>query len=368
MPSIKKQLGKLAKALKIVAADGSAFSLRLFRSRAALAAENVFLRRQLALFQEHEQKAQRTTAADRFTLSTSARFFDWREALMIVKPATLIGWHRNAFRRFWRWKSRPVGRPPLSGSLREVIRQMAAENPNWGEKRIADELLLKLGLRVSPRTVAKYLKRQPGPRGSKDQRWSTFMRNQAQAIVACDFFVSVTVNLQVLYVFVVMEIGSRRLLHFNVSDHPAAEWTVQQLRETLPGDHPYGLVHDRHSSFSAELDKQVETFGVKVIRTPVRTPTANAYCERLIGSIRRECLDYVIPINEWHLRRILREWMTHYNGGRPHRALGPGIPDRPNKISLVIGRRHEIPDGVRLASKSILAGLHHEYQWEQRAA
>ena len=186
----------------------------------ALAAENVFLRRQLALFQEHEQKAQRTTAADRFTLSTSARFFDWREALMIVKPATLIGWHRNAFRRFWRWKSRPVGRPPLSGSLREVIRQMAAENPNWGEERIADELLLKLGLRVSPRTVAKYMKRQPGPRGSKDQRWSTFMRNQAQAIVASDFFVSVKANLQVLYVFVVMEIGSRRLLHFNVTDHP----------------------------------------------------------------------------------------------------------------------------------------------------
>ena len=155
MPSIKNQLGKLAKALKIIAADGSAFSLRLFRSRAALAAENVFLRRQLALFQEHEQKAQRTTAADRFTLSTSARFFDWREALVIVKPATLIGWHRNAFRRFWRWKSRPVGRPPLSGSLREVIRRMAAENPSWGEERIADELLLKLGLRVSPRTVAK---------------------------------------------------------------------------------------------------------------------------------------------------------------------------------------------------------------------
>ena len=154
-----------------------------------------------------------------------------------------------------------------------------------------------------------------------------------------------------------------------MSDHPTVEWTVQQLRETLPGDHPYSfLIHDRHSSFSAELDKQVETFGVKVIRTPVRTPTANAYCERLIGSIRRECLDYVIVFNEWHLRRILREWMTHYNGGQPHRALGPGIPDRPNKISLASGRRHEIPAGVRLASKSILAGLHHEYQWEQNAA
>ncbi len=165
VPSIKKQLGKLAKAMKIVAADGSAFSLRLFRDRAALAAENVFLRRQLPLFQEHEQKAQRTIADDRFTLSNMARFFDWREALVIVKAATLIGWHRNAFRRLWRWKSRPVGRPPLSDSLREVIRQMAAENPSWGEERIADELLLKLGLRVSPRTVAKYVNQQPGPRG-----------------------------------------------------------------------------------------------------------------------------------------------------------------------------------------------------------
>ena len=278
MPSINKQLGKLAKALKIVAADGSAFSLRLFHSRAALAAENVFLRGQLALFQEHEQKAQRTTAADRFTLSTSARFFDWREALMIIKPATLIGWHvRNAFRRFWRWpESRPVGRPPLSGSLREVIRQMAAENPNWGEKQIADELLLKLGLRVSPRTVAKYVKRQPRATRIKDQRWSTFMPEPRASDRSLRF-------LCVSY----REFASPLCFRGDGNRIAASPSTLMSPiipRQSGPSScaRPCPVVTRMASwfmigtaAFPAELDKQVEAFGVKVIRTPVRTPTAN---------------------------------------------------------------------------------------------
>lgn len=186
---------------------------------------------------------------------TLARFFDWRTALVIVKPGTFLKWHRNAFRQFWKWKSRGRGRPSLPVNLREIIRILDRENPTWGEERIADELLVKFGIRVSARTVRKYLGSDPGrgPRG--DQRWATFVRNHAKAIVACDFFVSVTSTFRIIYVFVALEIGSRRILHVNVTDHPTAEWTTQQFREFLAFDHPHRFViHDRDAIFSAAVD------------------------------------------------------------------------------------------------------------------
>jgi len=197
------------------------------------------LRKQLALFREREKKALPTTPADRFVFSKLARWVDRRSALVIVKPATLIGWHR------------------------------AAENPTWGEKRIADELLLKLQIRLSPRTVAKYSKQLPRPGRSRDQRWSTFLKNHAQAIVACDFFTTVTATFRAIYVFVALEIGSRRLIHFNSTEHPTAEWTLQQLREALPGDQEYKfLLHDRDKTFSAGLDEEVERWGIAVLKPP----------------------------------------------------------------------------------------------------
>lgn len=236
---------------------------------------------------------------------------------MIVQPATLIRWHRAAFCRFWRWKSKPVGRPSVAAQVKLLIRRMAAENPTLGEERIAHELLLKLDIRLLPRTVGKYTRRPHRPQRSSDQRWSTFLRDHAREIVACDFFVSITANFRILYVFVALEIGSRRLVHFDVTRHPTADWTLQQLREALPGDSAYKfLLNDRHKTFC--LDQRIESWGIHVLRSPVRMPTANAHCERLIGTIRRECLDYFIPFNASHLRRILREWMTHYNAGRPH--------------------------------------------------
>ncbi|HEX4167818.1 MAG TPA: hypothetical protein VHZ55_20330 [Bryobacteraceae bacterium] len=220
------QLSKLAIGFQIVLSDTLSLCGALLRSRTGLAAENLFLRKQLALFLEREKRAASTTAADRFVFSKIAHFFDWRSALIIVKPATLVGWHRAAFRQFWRWKSRPVGRPPVSADLRRLICRMAAENPTWGEERIADELLLKLQIRVSPRTVGKYINRLPHPRGSQDQRWSTFLRNHAHGLVACDFFVAVTAGFRILYVFVALEVGSRRLVHFNVTEHPTSDWTL----------------------------------------------------------------------------------------------------------------------------------------------
>ena len=338
------------------------------RSRTALAAENLFLRKQLALFKEREKKAVQTTAADRFVLSKLARYFDWRSALVIVRPATLIGWHRATFRSFWRWKSRPVGRPAISAEVKRLIRRMAVENLTWGEGRIADELWLKLQIRLSPRTVGKYSKQAPRPRGSKEQRWSTFIRNHASEIVACDFFVSVTVSFRILYVFVALEIGSRRLLHLNVTEHPASDWTLQQLREALPGNQDCKfLLHDRHSTFSASLDETIESWGIHVLRSPIRMPTANAHCERLIGSIRRECWDYVIPLNASHLRRTLREWACHYNAGRPHRSWGPGIPDQVQRAPAILKQASQLSSTSRVIAKPILGGLHHEYGWAEAA-
>jgi putative transposase len=225
-------------------------------------------------------------------------------------------------------------------------RDDGARESELGEGRIADELSLKLGLFVDSRTAGKYLK-GGHPRQPSGQRWATFIHNHASAIVACDFFTSVTVTFQVLYVIVAIEIGSRRILHGNVTNHPTAEWTRQQFREFLDGEsgHRY-LVHDRDSVFSAEVDAALTGFGLKVLKTPVRSPMANAYCERVIGTIRRECLDYLIPLSERHLKHILREFITHYNRGRPHSALAPGFPEPIQAPVPTSGHRHRWLPGL----------------------
>ena len=231
----------------------------LLSSHTAVIAENLFLRKQLALFQERRVKPRRSTAATRAFMVLLSRFFEWHNALVVVKPETFRKWQGTAFRAFWRWKSRERGRPRLPKNLRELIREMAHDNPTWGEERVADELKLKLGIRVSPRTVRKYLDRKRPDRGA-DQRWATFVRNEAKAIVACDFFVSITLSFRVLYVFVAMEIGSRRILQCNVTAHPTAEWTTQQFREVFADLHPYRFViHDRDSIFSPLLDLTLNT-------------------------------------------------------------------------------------------------------------
>jgi putative transposase len=330
------------------------------RPRAALAAENLFLRRQLALYRERNVKARRPDRLSRFTLAYLSRFFNWREALVIVQPRTLISWQRAGFRLLWRWKSKP-GRPAIPVELRRLIKRMAQENPLWGEERIANELLLKLGIRLSPRTVRKYMpQRAPGtPLG--DQRWATFLRNHAKAIVACDFLVSVTATLRLLYVFIVIEHGSRKLLHFNVTRNPSADWTLQQLREALAFNEQYRyLLHDRDSIFAKHLDESIARLGVKILKSPAHAPKANAICERLVGSLRRECLDWLIPLSESHLRTILKEWVAHYNSGRAHMALGPGIPDPPNTTLALQQLRHRL-NADRVGVRAVLGGLHHEY-------
>ncbi len=314
------------------------------RPRCALAAEN--LRKQLALYLERKVKSHRAAAAAKLTLVLLSRLFAWREALTVVKPDTSIRWHRKGFRLFWRWKSKPQGRPRIPADLRKLIADMAVSNVTWGEERIAAELLLKLGIRVSPRTIRRYMPPPPaGPQqGPSSQRWMTFVRNHAQAILACDFFIAVTARFRVLYVFVIMEVGSRRIIHLKVTVHPTAEWTRQQFRNAISGEgaHRY-LIHDRDGIYSQELDSALKAMSMRILKTPFRAPQANTYCDRLVGSIRRECLDFLIPLNERQLQRTVKHWVDHYNRGRPHSSLGPGIPDPPWDLPQEASSQYRIP-------------------------
>jgi transposase InsO family protein len=262
--------------------------------------------------------------------------------LVVVHPETLIRWHRAGWKLFWRLKSRP-GRPPIPLEVQELIRRMANENPSWGEERIANELLLKLGLRVSPRTIWKYLSKltaAPGGKPRRDQRWSTFLKNHAAAIVACDFCVVVSATFRMLYVLVVMEHASRRIVHLNLTNHPTAAWTLQQLREAIPSDHSYRFIlHDRDAIFSRTFDDAVAHLGLGVI-----------------------------PLTEQHLRETLRSWLAHYNRGRPHSSLGPGLPDPPlNRPAPMQRQRHRFDQSSQVVVHAVLNGLHHEYRLTRAA-
>ncbi len=338
--------------------------LRLaFRSTKSIEVENLFLRRQLALYVERGIKPRRIDPVMRIQLAFLSRFCNWRDALIVVRPETMIRWHRAGWRLFWRLKSRP-GRPRIPKQVQDLIRRVGSENPTWGEERIANELLLKLGIQVSPRTVRKYLPRHPPGRPRGDLRWSTFLRLHARGIIACDFLVVVTATFRLLYVFVVIEHGSRRLVHCNVTAHPTAGWTLQQLREAIGFEERYRyLLHDRDSIFAEHLDESVTRLGIQVLKSPPRCPKANSICERVIGTVRRECLDWLMPLSESHLRSIMRMWIRHYNTARPHMALGPGVPDPPPALRGIrpAESRYRRGESYAVRAKSILGGLHHEY-------
>ena len=199
------------------------------------------------------------------------------------------------------------------------------------------------------------------------QAWNTFVRNHARSVLASDFFVVVTATFRVISVFVVLEVGTRRIVHFNVTEHPTAEWTAQQFRMLVPGDQVHRFViHDRDAIYSDGVDRTLEAMGLTVLNTPGRVPQANTCCERLIGTIRRECVDFVIPLNERHLYAVLREWIGHDNRGRPHSSLAPGIPDAAG-YGVVGSTGHQLLAGHRVVTTSILGGLHHEYRLEAAA-
>jgi len=208
-----------------------------------------------------------------------------------------------------------------------------------------------------------------GGAGRGNQCWATFVRNHARSIIACDFTTIVTASSRTVYLFVVMELNSRRILHVAASEHPTAGWTAQQLREALPWEHGFAfLLHDRDAIFSRKSDEAASGLGLKVLRSPVRAPKANAYVERLIGTLRRECLDFLIPFSERHLAAIAREWAEHYNRGRPHASLGPGLPQPPPGLPAEAREhRHRLPHGAWVSRRPVLGGLHHEHRLERAA-
>src|SRR4030095_12252767 len=297
-----------------------------FRTRAGMQIEILALRHQLAVLQRRTNKRPSLRTADRLLWVVLSRVWaQWRSALVIVKPETVIAWQRKGFRLYWRWKSRAgkSGRPCVSREIRELIRQMSSANPLWGAPRIHGELL-KLGIQISQAAVAKYMVRQRKP---PSQTWRTFLENHAGQLVAIDFLVVPTVSFRLLFIFVVLAHQRRHAIHFNVTAHPTAEWTARQIGEAFPWDSapPY-LLHDRDCIYGAAFRQRVSEMGIREVLTAPRSPWQNAYVERFIGSLRRECLDHVIIFNAAGLRRVLNAYIEYYTSSRTHLALEKDAP------------------------------------------
>ena len=322
-----------------------------FLSRATLALENLALRQQLAVLRR-SVKRPRLQSRDRAFWVLLRRFCpDWRSHLILVKPDTVVRWHRRGFKLFWRWKSRNGGRPRISREVMDLIRRMSRENPTWGVPRIQSELRL-LGYEVADSTVARYLAKQP--RRPPSQTWRTFLKNHLHATAACDFFVVPTVTFRLLYCFLILAHERRRIIHFNVTPHPSAEWTAQQIIEAFPSDgtEPKYLLRDRDSIYGDRFRHRVQRMGIEQVVTARQSPWQNPYAERVIGSIRRECIDHMIVLGENHLRRILLSYQTYYNEARTHLSLERNSP---------VPREMEPPSKGRVVAIPHVGGLHHRY-------
>ena len=280
----------------------------------------------------------------------SELFSDWKSALIVVKASTLIGWHKKGFKLYWRWKSQSVGRPTIDWELIKLIRKLQKQNPTWSAQRIQGELA-KVGYSVCDNTVAKYM-RKPKAGPEKKQRWITFLRNHAKHIVGINFLVARTIFFKSIYIFVAISHDRRKILHFAVTAKPHSQWAIQQLRETFAfdGTTQY-VIRDNDKIFSRDFKQHLKHFGLKDKPTAYRSPWQNPICERVIGTIRRECLDHMIILNERHLHDVLHEYIfEYYNVSRTHMSLGKDAPvHRPIQA-----------DG-KIVIKPILGGLHHVY-------
>ena len=321
------------------------------RSHRALALENLALRHQLEVLQRNTKRP-RLTNRDRTLWVILSRYWpDWRKQLLFVRPETVIRWHKAGFRRYWRWKSRPKwpGRRAVPNDIRDLIRTMSQDNPLWGAPRIHGELM-KLGIAVSQGTVSKYMVRHQKP---PSQSWRTFLKNHAKDIVSVDFFTVPTATFRVLFIFLILSNDRRRIFHFNVTESPTGAWTGQQILNAFPWDTaPKYLLRDRDGKFGKEFLRRVQSMGIEQLLISARSPWQNPYVERLIGSIRRECLDHHVIFNERHLRRVLTEYIQYYNKNRTHLGLEKDCPD-PRAI--------ELPDLGPVQSESMVGGLHHRY-------
>jgi transposase InsO family protein len=320
-----------------------------FKSKLRLEAENAMLRHQLIILRRRLHGRVRLTNHDRRFFIQLYRWFPAiLRVLTIMRPETLVRWHRAGFRRYWRWKSRRRGgRPPVETELRALIRRMSIENPLWGAPRIHGELL-KLGFEVAQSSVAKYIVKRRVP---PSQGWRTFLRNHAPDIAAMDLFVVPTIGFDLLYALVIVRLDRRDLVWINVTTNPTAEWVARQITEAFPWDMAPGyMIRDRDRVYGTVVTRRLRAMGIRDKPIAPASPWQNGFAERLIGSIRRECLDHIIVLGEVHLRRILKSYARYYNETRTHLALDKDAP-----LSRTVKR------AGRILCRPILGGLHHEY-------
>jgi transposase InsO family protein len=320
-----------------------------FKSKRRLEAENAALRHQLFVLQRRVRGRVQLTSGDRLFLVILYRWFpSVLKAITIIRPETLVRWHRAGFRRYWRWKSCSFGgRPQIAANLRSLIQRMSAENPLWGAPRIHGELL-KLGFEVAQSSVAKYMVKRSGP---PSQGWRTFLRNHAPDVAAMDLFVVPTIGLDLLYGLVIVRLARRDLVWINVTTNPSADWIARQITEAFPwNEAPRYLIRDRDQVYGVAVRHRLRAMGIRDKPIAPGSPWQNSFAERLIGSIRRECVDHVIVLGEGHLRRILQAYARYYNDLRTHRSLDKDAPfSRPVQR---IGR---------ITSHALLGGLHHHH-------
>jgi putative transposase len=330
--------------------------LALFRSREERAIIELALRQQLSVYAQNRPRPRLSPVDRGFWVALSRLWPRWKNHLVIVRPETVVRWHRQGFRGYWRWISTPgPGRPPIPEETKALVIRMATAN-RWRARKIQAELS-KLGIRVGLATISRCLpKKERDP--SQQQRWTTFLRNHKDVIAGMDFFVVPTVRFRLLYVWFAIDHGRRRILHFNVAENPTARWVIQQLRETFPIESTHRfLIYDNDAIFSPAVTHAIKSFEIDPKRTAFRSPWQNGTAERVVGSVRRELLDHVVVLNEDHLRRLLREYVDYYNNERVHTAVqhspaGRPVESRPSSGAKVIGFPR-------------VGGLHHRYRWRE---
>jgi len=353
---VKNSIKKWTQPVTVTLAAGAVADLT--RKRQDLLVENAILRQQLIVLKRSVKRPQFTTG-DRTRLTLLARLTTfWQSAIYLVQPDTILRWHRDLFRLYWKWKSTPKSREPrIPRETIELIKKMARENPRWGTKKIHGELL-KLEIVVDKRTISKYIKQVRKRSGG--QNWRTFLKNHAHGIWACDFTTIHTIFFKPLYVFVIIEHASRKVVHTAVTTNPTDEWTAQQIREATPwGKKPKYLIHDNDGKFGSKFRGVLKASGIKPIRTSHQAPRANALCERFIGSLQRECTDNFLIFHAHQLHRITSTYADYFNQQRPHQGINQHIPARLNESTP--------PPNYQLKGKvvstPVLNGLFHSYSY-----